>query len=614
MHLSSRVTLSIIVVPAVLVSFFGALSIDEERQALQDILRRQGSLTAHSIASYSVEALISEDYPALDQVLYTVGSGSDDIVQIEVTHDKHVVARYDGTATEEDTQTERITQAVFSNKQKIGEVILTLSGHENEAFIENRVKHLVLHLSVAFVLFSLLLHHLLSKMVVSRIEKLKAITEQVIATELPDNQANRDGYTNAKDEIDLLHERFVSMIEGLRLKDTAREAMLTELAAARILLEDVANAMHSALIVVTLEGNISFCNRAAQAEESAIGQPLSTVLSFPEEDLATILSEVHNQRTVERMTIKHRQHEQLHYFEVAIYPLSQSAEGGSLIRIDDVTERVHIQEAIVQTEKLASVGGLAAGVAHEINNPLGVMVQAAQNIERRLSESLEANHRAAQECGTTVGTIRAYLEKRSILNFLDDIKSDGERASKIVRNLLEFSRKSESTPSLAMIDEVFEQTVELARKDYDLKKNIDFRQIRISTEIDSDLPPVPMLRSQIEQVLLNLLKNSAQALSEKLAADAAFEPKISLRARLDEGCVRIEVHDNGPGFSIDARRRAFEPFFTTKAPGMGTGLGLWISYAIVVDKHGGKFTLDSTPGQGATFTLMLPLNRGEKNA
>lgn len=260
---------------------------------------------------------------------------------------------------------------------------------------------------------------------------------------------------------------------------------------------------------------------------------------------------------------------------------------------------------MIQSEKLSSIGGLAAGVAHEINNPLGVMVQAAQNIERRLSPSLEANQRVAAELEVNLEKIHAYLEKRSILTFLEDIKNDGARAARIVRNLLEFSRKSEPLFELTALPDLIERAIELARKDYDLKKDYDFRRIDIRTEYAADLPPVRLIRSEVEQVLLNLLRNAAQAMSDRSEHDTL--PSILIQALVQEEHAIVRIADNGPGFSEEARRRAFEPFFTTKAPGIGTGLGLWVSYMIIADKHQGEMTLDSQPGHGATFTLRFPL-------
>ncbi|MFA6970337.1 MAG: ATP-binding protein [Gallionella sp.] len=606
---------------ATLMGIAGIVSVNEERIALQNILRRQGNAVAQYIAADSVEALISEDYPELNMVLQTIGRESGNIMLIEVSHDGRVVARYSNMSQANTLvfQADVMLHNTDLKEWKLGEVKLLVSEHDNEAIIAARIKSLSINMLMAFVLLSLILRYLLRNLVVKRIEQLKLLIQQVIATELPEQPGQNPTRNRSQDEIDALRECFVSMLDGLQSRDVARTAMLAEIAAARTLLVDVTNAMHSALIVVSQDGTITFCNRAAMAategtEDVIVGKPLCAVFPYPEEDHCTILDAVHEFRSVDRLAFNKLVGEQLRFFEAAVYPLSSVATGGAVILIDDVTERVRFEEVMVQTDKMASVGGLAAGVAHEINNPLGVMVQAAQNIERRVSDSLEANHRVAAECGTTVGTIRTYLEKRHILEFLDDIKSDGARAARIVQSLLEFSRKSESKRDPVLMEALFNQTIELAQKDYDLKKKMDFRQIKIVIEVDPALPPVPMVRSQIEQVLLNLLKNSAQALTEKIAAAAsgnrAFTPQITLRARLDAGRARIEVKDNGTGFSAETRRRAFEPFFTTKPPGSGTGLGLWIAYIIVTDKHGGAITLDSAPGKGCTFIITLPLEPG----
>lgn len=618
LSISNRITLSITLVPAALMGIFGILSVDEERLALQSILHKQGNGIAQSIASYSVEAIISEDYPALDKVLHTIGRESDNIVLIEVSKNERVIARY-GHMSPDNVLVSKAPVTLHNTSMpeyQLGEVKLLISERDNEAIIAARVKSMVFNMFFAFTLLILSLRYMLNKLVVKRIRNLKQLTEQVIATELPEKLSPDPSADVFRDEIDVLQKRFSIMLEGLQSRDRARISMLTEIDAARALMEDVANTMRSSLIVVTQDGTISFCNRTALAAtenpaQPVVGQPLRAAFPYSDEDTDIILNMVRHRQAISRLPVRKLIGEQLHFFEIAVYPLSSAASEGAVIRIDDVTERTRMQETMMQADKMASIGGLAAGVAHEINNPLGVMVQAAQNIERRLSEKLAANHQAAEECGTTIGTIRSYLEKRNILEFLDDIKSDGARASKIVRNLLEFSHRNESAREPVLIEELFLESLELAQKDYDLKKHTDFRQIRISVEVDPALPPVPMVRSQIEQVLLNLLKNSAQALTDKITSSAAvgraFTPEITLSARLEADHVRIEIQDNGPGFTAETRRRAFEPFFTTKPPGSGTGLGLWISYAIVIEKHGGEIILDSAPDKGCKIILNLPL-------
>lgn len=621
MRLSTRITLSIILVPTVLMCVFGVLSVNAERTALHSILRKQGNTIAQSVAAYSVEMLIAEDYPALEMALQTIGRESGDIILVEVSQNGRVVAHY-GKASSDNalvSQADVVLHNAARKKQKLGEVRLLISERDNEAIIGTHIKNMVIYMLLFLMLFSLILRHLLSRLVVKRIQHLKSLTEQVIAAELPERIDLSLRHQGSQDEIDLLHERFSSMLDGLQSRDRARSAMLVEIAAARSLLEDVTNAMPSALIVVTGDGIISFCNRAAvgaheNPRESMVGKPLRAAFPYAEEHVQVVLAAILQCQTIQRRVMTKQVADQLHFFEVAVYPLSSAVTGGAVIYIENITERVRIEEIMMQTNKMVSIGSLAAGIAHEINNPLGVMVQAAQNIERRLSDSLEANHQAAAACNITISTLRCYLEKRNILEFLNDIKSDGARASKIVHSLLEFSRNSETTYAPISLDTLFNQTVELAQKDYDLKHNLDFRQIKVVIEVDPALPPVPMVRSQIEQVLLNLLKNSAQALTEKTATATAagdtFTPQITLRAQRVAGRVRIEVQDNGTGFSEQARRRAFEPFFTTKPPGSGTGLGLWIAYVIVVDKHGGEMTLDSIPGMGCTFVLNLPLEGG----
>ncbi|MBW1783722.1 MAG: PAS domain S-box protein, partial [Deltaproteobacteria bacterium] len=180
----------------------------------------------------------------------------------------------------------------------------------------------------------------------------------------------------------------------------------------------------------------------------------------------------------------------------------------------DITDRKRTEEMMVQSEKMLSVGGLAAGMAHEINNPLGVMLQATQNVLRRISSELPVNARVAEECGTTLKTVRAYLEKREVPLFLEDIRQSGERAAEIVSNMLSFSRKAEGGGSSADVADLLDKTVALAASDYDLKKTYDFRQIEIVREYEPDVPPVVCQSSKRQQVFLNMLRNSGEAMQE----------------------------------------------------------------------------------------------------
>ena len=262
---------------------------------------------------------------------------------------------------------------------------------------------------------------------------------------------------------------------------------------------------------------------------------------------------------------------------------------------------------MVQTEKMMSVGGLAAGMAHEINNPLGIMVQAVQNIERRVSTELPSNAKAAEELGVSLTTIHDYLEKRRILTMLDDIREAGTRAAKIVANMLQFSRRSESALQYGGIDQLIDQSVELAGNDYDLKKKFDFRHINIVRNYTQDIPDIKMVATEIEQVLLNLLKNAAQAFADKDFKNE--KPTITIDTCKEDDFIKITISDNGPGMPEEIRKRIFEPFFTTKPVGTGTGLGLSVSFMIITNNHKGRLEVESSPDRGTTFTIRLPLNK-----
>ena len=269
----------------------------------------------------------------------------------------------------------------------------------------------------------------------------------------------------------------------------------------------------------------------------------------------------------------------------------------------DLTERQQARDLMVQAEKMAMIGGLAAGMAHEINNPVGIIIQNLQNIERRLSVDLPANVEVADELGISLTKLRSYLEQRSIFNLLGKMYHAGERTTKIVSNILQFSRKSDSERKLASLPDIVQRAVELAANDYDLKKKYDFRNINIVRDFAADLPQVPLNATELEQVIINILKNAAQAMAEHRAQ----RPEIKITASREEGMAVIRVADNGPGMEESTRKRIFEPFFTTKEVGVGTGLGLSVSYSLITQNHKGVFTVDSAPGEGALFTIKLPL-------
>ncbi len=268
-------------------------------------------------------------------------------------------------------------------------------------------------------------------------------------------------------------------------------------------------------------------------------------------------------------------------------------------------EKNRLEEMIVQSEKMVSLGGLAAGMAHEINNPLAGILQNTQVIRNRIEKPLPANLKSAEALEIDFQTMRTYMEQRDIFKMLDAVMAAGKRAADIVANMLSFSRKSTSGFIPEDVSLLLDQTLELAASDYNLKKKFDFKQIRIERDYDPDLPPVECKSSEIQQVFFNIFSNGAQAMVGE--QPLSEPPCFMLKTYREDGFACIEIQDNGPGMPRDVRKRIFEPFYTTKGVGEGTGLGLAVSYFIVTENHKGRIDVDSAPGQGAIFKVRLPL-------
>ncbi len=398
---------------------------------------------------------------------------------------------------------------------------------------------------------------------------------------------------------------YVAILQDITDQKLAEE----EIRRLRNLLSNIVDSMPSVLIGVDTKGCVTHWNHHAERKtglsiDQVKNKKLNEIKSFFDQHIDLLNNALDKREPQIKQKIQVLNKGQQQYHDIMVYPLMADDLEGAVIRIDDVTERVRMEEIMVQTEKMMSVGGLAAGMAHEINNPLGGILQAIQNIQRRLSTEFAKNSEIAQELGISLDSIHLYIKEREIFKFIDDIKKAGTRASKIVANMLQFSRQSHSQKELTDIHELLDHTIELAASDYDLKKNFDFRHIIITRDFDFNLPAISIIYTEIEQVILNLLKNAAQAMSERVVKES---PTITIRTKQIDQMLQIDIEDIGPGMTDDIRKRIFEPFFTTKEVGEGTGLGLSVSYMIIANNHNGNMLVESSPGKGSKFIILLPL-------
>ncbi|KQW09064.1 MULTISPECIES: sensor histidine kinase [Pseudomonas] len=420
----------------------------------------------------------------------------------------------------------------------------------------------------------------------------------------------RDDSQAAYDQAQGLAEETRHTNRKLELEVQVRSKIEKKLTGFQNYLNSIIDSMPSALIALDEQLYVTQWNQEASALsgtrlDEALNQPI--FLAFePLKPYLPQLKQTVEQHTVAKIErVTWTKDDEARHYALTFYPLMGGAGRGVVIRIDDITQRLSLEEMMVQSEKMLSVGGLAAGMAHEINNPLGAILHNVQNIRRRLSPELPKNLEQAELLGIPLEEVNRYLQGREIPQLLDGIQQAGARAAKIVTHMLSFSRRSTRQMAPCDLPALIDQAVEIAGNDFDLAIGFDFKGQAITRQFDPNLGPVPGTANELEQVLLNLLKNAAQAIHQR--QDDSEPGRIILRTRLNPPWAEIQVEDNGIGMSENVRKRTFEPFFTTKEIGQGTGLGLSVSYFIITNNHKGQMEVQSAPGQGTCFTLRLPL-------
>ncbi len=281
------------------------------------------------------------------------------------------------------------------------------------------------------------------------------------------------------------------------------------------------------------------------------------------------------------------------------------------------------QSDLLHAEKLASIGRLAAGIAHEINTP----TQFVGDNTRFLKDAFEDLNKLLQVCQQIIdkgkdGAVDSALcaEAASIRDEIDldyladeiptaiDQALEGvDRVSNIVRSMKEFSHPGSEGKTRIDINHAIESTATVSKNEWKYCA-------KLVTDLDPNLPEVPCLPGEFNQVILNILVNGAHAIMAKNGEDSSELGELSVSTRADGDFVEIRIGDSGCGMPREIRDKVFEPFFTTKEVGKGTGQGLAVAHSVVVDKHNGTIRIESEPGEGSTFIIRLPLTEAEVDA
>jgi two-component system NtrC family sensor kinase len=340
--------------------------------------------------------------------------------------------------------------------------------------------------------------------------------------------------------------------------------------------ENILESLDSGIVVLDLDSRIVRWNRAMESlfgreRQEVLAQPLDAVFPAPFLEAlrgALVLGHDEEIAHIYKLHLPSADGRSL-IVNVSVAPF-QAAPGerhGTILILDDVTSRMRLEEQLQHTEKMASVGLLAAGVAHEVNTPLAGISSYTQLLRGQIEESDPRQQ------------VLAKIEKQSF------------RAAKIINNLLNFSRSSGTEFERVDVNKVIADVLSL------VEHQLEGSRIRVRRELAGSLPPIRGNENRIQQVFFNLVLNARDAMPSG--------GWLTLRTFADGDTVVVEVADTGHGIRREDIRRIYDPFFTTKGIGRGTGLGLSVSYGIV-QEHGGAIFVDSTPGQGTTFQVALP--------
>ncbi|HSX20032.1 MAG TPA: ATP-binding protein [Gammaproteobacteria bacterium] len=444
-------------------------------------------------------------------------------------------------------------------------------------------------------------YYFISKPLLQLTDAIKQLSRGDLKSELIYKTRNAE----KKTEINTLFDSFNEMARTLQQAQD-------RLASSRNRLNNIFDTMPSALTSVTntniIQGWNKYMTQITGIEsKDAMEQNLLAVFpAFSEyEYLVEAALTENKEQEVQHVKIAHVPDSAHRLFHIIVYPVTAVSPPEVVIRIDDVTSQVKQENDLAQIEKLASVGASIAGVAHEINNPLASIMQSSQNIIRRLDPNLEANKEAAAKLQVDLSKQHEYLEQREIIKFLDSIRSAGERASAIVKNMLKFTRRSTADMTKHNIVEIINDALQLSSNDIAIQDHIDFKEIKLQKSLDSSDIEIDCYPLEIQQVLLNLIRNAVQAMDPQQPEKIL---KISL-AKISDQKITITISDNGQGMPKEIMDQIYQPFFTTKPVGQGTGLGLSVCRNIIVQKHHGDMQVESTVGKGTTFVITLPVTQ-----
>ncbi len=466
---------------------------------------------------------------------------------------------------------------VHPKDQKVlGVLDIDVSLREINDLIKDQRNKMVLFTLLAvsgiFLIIAVLVNRLLRQPVIQLLEGTERVAAGDLMTPIP---------VTSKDELGILAKSFNQMTA--RLRDSEMEMKASE-EKYRSLFENDPNP----IFVVDLETfkiidvNIRAIETYGYSREEFLSM---SFLDLGDEEEAEKIQSLVVHSCIFLPKIRHRKKDgTVLYVNIHSCPRQHLGKDVIIANIADISDRIQAEAQLIQAGKMATLGEMSAGVAHELNQPLNAIRVGADYLNKVFTRNLD-------------------IPDEVINKVCNEIISQVERASSIINHLREFGRKSE-------VDELDKININKPIRDVFtlLGQQLRVREIDVKLELDDNLPPILGVPNRLEQVFLNLVMNARDAIMERkeIMVNGDFSPCITIRSYREEDRIVVDVSDNGIGIPEAVKDRIFEPFFTTKEVGKGTGLGLSISYGIVKD-YGGSIEIRNTGKEGTTFRITFPV-------
>jgi len=573
--------------------FITLLTIKSEAVYLREQARKRAKNSLTALVTITRQAYYANQFSELTSHLARVKNDDSDLVRAEIYDRRGVLAHYLRPSIIMPTdKTIVLSRTFFVNYLKFGHVVIEYRVTHLEVALNRIATLLITGLIAALLLVGLTIHLAVKHIISLPLGKFIEAADEIAEGKL-DRETDLKG---RNDEIGYLAERFERMVETLKtslrsveetnlLLEDRVEERTTELEREKKRTEDIIESLADGLVTIDDESKVTYCNQAAAVigeheYGSSRGRDINDVLPLKTIEGYSLYPQL----------IKHTNcAEPVEAFlSVGIKsipvlascaPLSTETgnQSGLVITIRDISNIHDLNEQIRRSDRLSSLGVLSAGVAHELNNPLGNISTYAQLIGERIKK----------------GKIPSE-------EWVKTIVEEAQRGSSIVMQLLEFSRREPAKRESVSLTEIVENCKKL------VATSMSDNDIKFTVELPSGKCLITGNTHQLQQVVINLLNNAIQSFCDEDNNKNGRSISLSLgKSTTPRFQWKISVEDNGSGIDKETSEQIFNPFFTTKDVGKGTGLGLSVTYGII-EEHGGDITFNSVPQRGSTFNVLLP--------